>query len=90
MYFPDIVGVATKFGLLCNTDFDQKVIALIIGRAHWSAHCCFVCFWCYLGIIKKCVVLCFRSVEEVHEDGTPTTKTFEHVPVSFRYINYLF
>lgn len=22
----------------------------------------------------------YRSVEEVHEDGTPTTKTFEHVP----------
>ena len=22
----------------------------------------------------------FRAVEEVHDDGTPTTKTFEHVP----------
>ena len=21
-----------------------------------------------------------RSVEEIHDDGTPTTKTFEHVP----------
>ena len=22
----------------------------------------------------------FRAVEEIHDDGTPTTKTFEHVP----------
>jgi 26S proteasome regulatory subunit N8 len=22
----------------------------------------------------------YRSVEEIHDDGTPTTKTFEHVP----------
>ena len=24
--------------------------------------------------------LLFRAVEEIHDDGTPTTKTFEHVP----------
>ena len=22
----------------------------------------------------------YRAVEEIHDDGTPTTKTFEHVP----------
>ena len=26
------------------------------------------------------MILDFRAVEEVHDDGTPTTKTFEHVP----------